>query len=674
MLFRSSYLGPFDPLPLSNVTFQSATPGYSGPNPLKWNSPTPKSIAPGATDIYTAAVHVDGPCGAIFYNRAIIEAPAPVQQSNVVSTTVVCPNGWKLAVPIWVHGGGVFTYAIELENTSDTPRRMGWSDSQLRVISNSAKAPGDADGVIVGSDTAAQYTFEIGKPPAATAIVITGPCKPPYMCDFLDGQVSQKPNDAYRASGTADGTSWAGVVPSNTRVIWPIKIYVGYTPPCGKEIKNTTVITHVSTTGEISSTFATAQARVMCPDLGDAPDSSNHAGTPMRMGPYGAPSPLAHYPSVFGASAVGDEGPIHYLAGASSNITSGLPANAIDSALGFRQANNVSQSIVSNERDADWQPDQDLAWLKPNLLTSAVITNARSNRDGYDNAFNHPVTGLPLPQSLNTCSTGLVRYAQYVNPATSYVGNRFVNMWIDWNMDGDWADSFTSSCGAVKPLIINSEWVAQNVVANLATGIYQIPAFVVGNIPVPKRLWVRISIADSPAPISSTGNGPAAGYVYGETEDHLLCYKQPTPAIAASWVDCPAPKIIIDHALPDATVQLNRYFTHTVMISPTDSDPGLPVTVTWSVVSPLKATYDLKANKKVVLAGAQNARYPDQVFNTDPITEVVTTGESSVLVAFFGEGDYTISANVQTADGETETESVTLTAANTRTYLPLVLK
>ena len=66
-----TYFGPVDNLP-ANVTFQSATPGYIGPNPLIWNT-SGTALGPGATDVYTIAVHVDGPCGKPIENRAFIK-------------------------------------------------------------------------------------------------------------------------------------------------------------------------------------------------------------------------------------------------------------------------------------------------------------------------------------------------------------------------------------------------------------------------------------------------------------------------------------------------------------------------------------------------------------------------------------------------------------------------
>ncbi len=651
-----SYYGPFDNLPLANVSFQSATPGYSGPNPIKWNSPTPKTIGVGATDVYTIAVHVDGPCGATFWNRAFVEGQFPIAVSNPVSTTVVCPTGWKIATPQWVPHTGVFTYVIALENNTDAPRAMSWRDAQLRINPN-VRSP---IGALAG-DPEGDMIFELAAPPAAYSAANPGPCDPPYLCDF-DIDFTRPAANIRAPEADANGVHWTGQIPPRTRVLWPIPVQVGVTPPCGKAIKNTVVITNA--TGAVS--YGVGVARVMCPDLGDAPDSSNHFGNPMRIAPFGQPSPGARYPSVFDGSAAGDEGPIHRLAGSNSNLFTGAPANAIDSALGFRVVQQTPLSPVSNERDADWLPDQDPAWLKRNIIPAPVISNTRSNRDGHDNAFTHPVNNTPLPFFMNRCGNGLVRYAQYVNPATPYsAGTRYVNMWIDFNMDGDWGDTITTDCP--NGLVSTREWVGVNIVANPATGIYAIPPFPVGNLPLPKRLWVRISIADAPAPAASVGNGPAAGYLYGETEDHFLCQKQIQGSAMVAYVPCPRPVVDVLGLSPDGPMFPNRQLPIRMTLD-TFGD-SRPVTVTWDVKKgdPFGISWDLKKSTLAVLqmraasAGGQ-----------DPVTDVVTNGESNVTLTVFGPGTYEVTAEIQTADGETETETIILRFTPHTVQLPYV--
>jgi uncharacterized repeat protein (TIGR01451 family) len=650
-----SYYGPFDSLPLGNATFQSATPGYSGPNPIKWNSPTPKPIAVGATDVYTIAMHVDGPCGATFYNRAFVEGQFPIAVSNVVSTTVICPTGWKIATPQWVPHTDVFTYVIALENTTDQPMTMSWNDAQLRVNPNQRSPygvlPADFDGNVV---------IEIGAPPTGYANAITGPCRPPYLCDYVFGQPAA---NVLAAKPDASGVSWTGSVPARTRLLWPIPVLVGVTPPCGKEIKNTVVITNAD--GTIS--YGVAVAKVMCPDLGDAPDSSNHYGNPMRIAPFGQPSPGARYPSVFDSSAAGDEGPIHRLAGSNSNLFTGAPANAIDASLGYRFVQQTPLSPVSNERDADWLPDQEPFWLKRNILPTPVISNTRSNRDGHDNAFTNPLTNSPLPFFMNACGNGLVRYAQYVNPATPYsLGTRYVNMWVDLNMDGDWGDTITTQCP--NGPVTAREWVGVNLVANPVTGIYAIPPFPIGNLTLPKRLWVRISIADTQAPAASVGNGPAAGYLYGETEDHYLCQKPIQGSTLVAYVPCPQPLITVKDLTPDATTVPNRVLPISMNLD-TFGDTG-PVTVTWSVVKgdkdPVRG-WDIKVIKKLALQ-----RQVTSASGEGPVTDVVTNGLSEVELVVFGAGVFEVTATIETADGETEVETITVTAEAHRVQLPFV--
>jgi uncharacterized repeat protein (TIGR01451 family) len=653
------YYGPYDPLPLANTTFQSATPGYTGPNPIAWNTATPKPIGIGATDVYTIAVHVDGPCGATFYNRAIVEVPNfPVSASNAVSTTVVCPNGWKIATPTWVNHGDVFSYVIALENDTDQPQQMSWRDAQLRVNPNQRSPygvlPGDFDGNVV---------IEIGALPSTVVDAnYIGPCRPPYLCNF----VGQPASNLSAPQADASGVSWSGEVPAKTRLFWQIPVLVPMTPPCGKEIKNTVAIT--SPNGTVS--YGVAVARVMCPDLGDAPDSSNHFGNPMRIDPFGAalPGGTARYPSVHQGAAAGDEGPLHRLAGSNSNLFTGAPANAIDSALGYRfNPQQQPVSPVSNEKDADWLPDQEPAWLKRNIIPAPVITNTRSNRDGHDNAFINPTNGQPLPFLMNKCTNGLVRYAQYVNPAAPHVGSRYVNMWIDLNSDGDWSDTFTSECGAA--MITTREHVAVNVIANPATGVYSIPPFAVGDLTLPKRMWVRISIAESPAPAASVGNGPVSGYLYGETEDHYLCQKPGAGSNLIQYVPCPAPQVVISDTPHDGMLLVGK--TRVMTMTRDTLGETSPVTVTWRIASARVCTrcWDLKSNK--LLSALMLAAGSIGSDGQDPVTEIVTNGQSEVEVTFLEAGDYTITVETQSADGEVETETLSIRAGYLSTYLPL---
>jgi len=225
-------------------------------------------------------------------------------------------------------------------------------------------------------------------------------------------------------------------------------------------------------------------------DLGDAPASANHAGLPMTA--YG-PSVQANFPTVW---APGLGGPRHHW-------------SQVDAWLG---------TTVTGELDADLLPDQD-------LLTNI---DPPANAANQDNLLYGPEDdGVPLPIPLVDCNgSGLNLAVTVASPLVTMPMPRYVNLWFDWNGDGDWAD--TLSCPSGFPA---SEWAVRNQTVALGPGSFWLaPQFlpkirVVRNMPY--ETWMRVSIAEMPAPAPEDGRGPAGGYDLGETEDYYL-YLWPT--------------------------------------------------------------------------------------------------------------------------------------------------
>lgn len=321
-----------------------------------------------------------------------------------------------------------------------------------------------------------------------------------------------------------------------------------------------------------------------CPDLGDAPDSNNSLGNVMSIHPFGlAPQP-AYYPTEYTAAA--GTGPVHWNAGSNTNYP-GVPGIAIDSALGLNVVQGNPISRVSNERNAFLLPDQDVR--KRNIIPLPNPANGRSNRDGFDNAFVGPA-GNRLPTRLAPCKAGAIRYAQYIHAPWSmnafYAGPRYINVWVDLNRDGDWADTLQAPCPD-GPNASSSEWLVQNAPAPAVSGVFTLPVNLanIPNLLSSTPLWLRISISDSPAPANSIGNGPAAGYRFGETEDHLMCYR---PALEV-WADCPALKVEADGAEIDNEFRLSAArdvagFTKPITISiAIEEDALYPVELTWTI-------------------------------------------------------------------------------------------
>ena len=216
-------------------------------------------------------------------------------------------------------------------------------------------------------------------------------------------------------------------------------------------------------------------------DLGDAPDSSNHYGVAMTA--YtGPPTVNASYPTVYDPGLGAPYGPLHRYPYA-------------DAWLG---------TSVATERDADLLPDAD-GW------TNIDPSNNFSNRDNYDDGVN---TGAI---NLVHCTPTTVTFV--VNVQSLATRTRYVNIWFDWDRDGDWGD--TPNCGA--SLGPAPEWAVQNYAFTLGPGVHTLitPAFLVYD-PLDRAHWMRITLSEQPRPSGAAGEGPAGGYQYGETEDYVV--------------------------------------------------------------------------------------------------------------------------------------------------------
>lgn len=240
-------------------------------------------------------------------------------------------------------------------------------------------------------------------------------------------------------------------------------------------------------------------------DTGDAPDSSNHPAVGMTYdglsGSVGGFFPTVADPLVAGA---GKTGMCHYI----------KPEGAF---LG---------ASVSEEADADLQPDPDTNPAPFNLLPVANINDGDS-----DNGLVLPDWWFNQVQTIFTYTVTL--------PAGATAEDRYVNVWFDWNRDGDWADAAVvcNTAGATA-----AEHVLPNQVVNVAPGSSQ--TFVSNVIPCNNpdffndktAVWVRITLSDEAIVLGTQfdGSGRAAGTTYeycyaeGETEDWYFSPKDPS--------------------------------------------------------------------------------------------------------------------------------------------------
>ncbi len=231
-------------------------------------------------------------------------------------------------------------------------------------------------------------------------------------------------------------------------------------------------------------------------DLGDAPDSSNNHRTAMRAYP-GVP---ANFPTVFN-DPIGSlpVGPIHYN-----------PSSA--AYLG---------ETVTGEIEADIGPDMD-------IVNNIDPPNDSPDQDGGDDCL--PNMPLNLPGCKYTTFDYLVNIQAVPVSPTPY----YVNVWFDFNRDGDWDDSGLTDPALMCPLGPVDEWAVKNqVIIGLAPGIHAITshAFLSKHFPdLPEEIWMRITLSEKPwtgsdyGPdlIGLGGSGPINGYQIGETEDYIF--------------------------------------------------------------------------------------------------------------------------------------------------------
>jgi len=234
-------------------------------------------------------------------------------------------------------------------------------------------------------------------------------------------------------------------------------------------------------------------------DLGDAPDSTNNAHVAMMAYPSQGMLPVvvpASYPTVYNdGSGLGPYGPVHVNA----------------------QAVAFLGKKITRETEADTGADEDgVNNIRPS-------TNTPDRDQGDD--------GVVFPLSLPNCWWSTFDYiVNVIDPDTDL----WVNVWIDWNRDGDWDDTLDCPEGPAP------EWAVQNqLLFNLPVGINQIttPAFLPWHPEQgSEQIWMRITLSgqpwrggSNPGAKGNAGSGPQAKYQIGETEDYRF-----TPDVTCS--------------------------------------------------------------------------------------------------------------------------------------------
>ena len=222
-------------------------------------------------------------------------------------------------------------------------------------------------------------------------------------------------------------------------------------------------------------------------DLGDAPDSTNTFSNQMTA--YGLP---ANYPTVHVAGSP-PYGPCH---------------NNFFAVLGTQ---------ITFEYEADSGADQDGV---NNIIPPSDISDqdSISTAFGMDDSLKHvPIdlvnNDLLLPHCQMTSIPVEVTITQ--PPEWTY----YMNIWIDYNGDGDWgippaADTVTCSSPGDT-----SEWVVQNFPV-FGFGTFVVTPQFMGYNPNPGQdAWMRVQLTEVLV-MYEDGSGPQTCYEDGETEDY----------------------------------------------------------------------------------------------------------------------------------------------------------
>ena len=236
-------------------------------------------------------------------------------------------------------------------------------------------------------------------------------------------------------------------------------------------------------------------------DLGDAPDSTfNHFNADNTA--YSDTGTLGRFPTVFADTPSGEPvGPIH--------------RDLSELWLG---------ALVSAEAEADIGPDDD------GINNLYIDGNDSADLDQFDDGVD--LNTLHLPD----CGMTTFDYSVYNEDASE--PSYHVNVWIDFNTDGDWEDTW-ECLDENEEVITVYEHAVSTSIAFTGFGLHHFttPQFASvildnSNDERPEALWMRITLSETEPPANPNtdrpdGRGPGNGYGFGETEDYFVAVPDP---------------------------------------------------------------------------------------------------------------------------------------------------
>jgi len=218
-------------------------------------------------------------------------------------------------------------------------------------------------------------------------------------------------------------------------------------------------------------------------DLGDAPDSSNTIPGKPPMLAYPQTGVVARYPTVYRAGSP-PYGPLHRS-----------PTSY------FYLGKDVT---LENEADVGIDADS------TNNIAPALDS---ADRDGGDD-------GIQMPAALPYCgSASMDCTITVVDPPHQYI---YVNVWFDWNRDGDWDDVLECPDGSKvrEHGVQNEEMYLYD--SGTETISFSFRCWHPSEAAASDPMWMRVTLSEQSWSGGTGGSGPAGGYVYGETEDYYV--------------------------------------------------------------------------------------------------------------------------------------------------------
>ncbi len=214
-------------------------------------------------------------------------------------------------------------------------------------------------------------------------------------------------------------------------------------------------------------------------DAGDAPD-----GRLSPMTAYPTSTVAANFPTIYVPGL--QSGPYHF----------------------YPETGAYLGQAVSQEVNAHQFPDDD---GRVNIDPALDRADEDDQDDGLGriDELQYPCTAVSIPYTVTVEAPNTIFY---------------LNIWFDFNRDGQWGDSDTCENMPVEEWAVQNHILGPVLTPGLITGTISVMTTNFEDDPLFDPLWARVTLSEQPATMSD-GSGPPAGFLYGETEDYLLCWR-----------------------------------------------------------------------------------------------------------------------------------------------------